>query len=296
MGSAATPERPAALQPEGAARLALGTMRLLDWHLDPRALARFLAQAAEAGVGVLDTADIYGAGEVEPALGAAFREAPGLRDRFRIVGKCGIRLRAGDVTVKHYDTSHAHLTASVDRTLRCLGTDHLDLLLLHRPDPLLDPDDLAGTFADLRASGRVRSFGLSNFHPAQADLLRARINLPLVAHQVEVSLWHPDPVLDGTLEHASLAGLVPMAWSPLGGGRPAPPVLGAVLERLGRSLGLTPAQVALAWLARHPARMMPVLGTGRIERIREGVAAMATVLHREAWFELLEAATGHAVP
>ena len=296
MGSAATPEHLAALPSDGAARLALGTMRLLDWQLDPRDLARFPAQAADAGVGVLDTADIYGGGEVEPALGAAFREAPGLRGRFRIVGKCGIRLRAGDVGVKHYDTSRAHLTASVDRTLRCLGTDHLDLLLLHRPDPLLDPDDLAGTFAELRDSGRVRAFGLSNFRPAQADLLRARLNLPLVAHQVEASLWHPDPVLDGTLDHACLAGLAPMAWSPLGGGRPAPPVLEVVLERLGRSLELTPAQVALAWLARHPARMMPVLGTGRIERIREGVAAMATLLHREAWFELLEAATGHAVP
>ncbi|WP_257311660.1 aldo/keto reductase [Geothrix fuzhouensis] len=296
MGSSAAPERHFDLQPDGAARLALGTMRLLDWRLDPRALAHFLAEAADAGVGVLDTADIYGGGEVEPALGAAFREAPGLRDRLRLVGKCGIRLRVGGVAVKHYDTSRAHVTASVDRTLRCLGTDHLDLLLLHRPDPLLDPDELAGTFADLRDSGRVRSFGLSNFQPAQADLLRARLSLPLVAHQVEASLWHPDPVLDGTLEHASLASLVPMAWSPLGGGRPAPPALAAGLERLGRSLGLTPAQVALAWLARHPAKMMPVLGTGRIERIREGVAAMATALDREVWFELLEAATGHAVP
>lgn len=283
-------------RPDGAARLALGTMRLLDWGLDAGGLASFLAQAAEAGVGVLDTADIYGGGEVEPALGAAFRMDPRLRGRFLIVGKCGIRLRSGGVAIKHYDTSRAHLTASVDRTLRCLGTDRLDLLLIHRPDPLLDPDDLAGTFVDLRASGRVRAFGLSNFRPAQADLLRDRLRIPLVAHQVEASLWHPDPVLDGTLDHARLAGLAPMAWSPLGGGRSAPPVLGAALERLGRSLGLTPAQVALAWLARHPAGMMPVLGTGRIGRVREGVAAMATGLDREAWFELLEAATGHAVP
>ena len=284
------------LRPDGTARLALGTMRLLDWGLDAGGLAHFLAQAAEAGVGVLDTADIYGGGEVEPALGAAFRRDPGLRGRFLVVGKGGIRLRSQGVAVKHYDTSRAHLTASVDRTLRCLGTDHLDLLLIHRPDPLVDPDDLAGTFVDLRASGRVRAFGLSNFRPAQADLLRDRLRIPLVAHQVEASLWHPDPVLDGMLDHARLAGLTPMAWSPLGGGRSAPPVLGAALERLGRSLGLTPAQVALAWLARHPAGMMPVLGTGRIGRVREGVAAMATGLDREAWFELLEAATGHAVP
>lgn len=287
------------LQPGGAVRLALGTMRLLGWGRGPRELAAFLGQVADLGVAVLDSADIYGGGAVEPALGAAFREAPGLRERFRIVGKCGIRLVSEGpppVAVKHYDTSPAHIRARVEGSLRALGTDRLDLLLLHRPDPLLDADELAATLQDLVAEGKVLALGVSNFLPAQADLLQSRWPEPLAAHQVEASLWHPEPLLDGTLDHAQARGMRVMAWSPLGGGRPVPAALGAALAMQSGALGLTPAQVALAWLARHPAPILPVLGTGRIDRIREAVAAMACVLDREAWFGLLEAATGGPVP
>lgn len=287
-----------ALQPEGAVCLALGLMRLLDWGMDARALAAFLGQVAEAGVQVLDTADIYGGGAAEPALGEAFRLDPGLRSRFRIVGKCGIRLPSSGpskVRVKHYDTSRAHVMAQVERTLSHLGTDHLDVLLLHRPDPLMDAEELADTAARLESAGKVGSFGVSNFRPAQVDLLQSRMTAPLVANQIEASLWRVEPLLDGTLDHAQRTGMRSMAWSPLGGGRPAPPALAEVLRRQGEARGLNPSQVALAWLARHPAQVMPVLGTGRIERVKEGVAAMAHVLDREAWFELLEAATGHPV-
>lgn len=285
------------LQPEGTVRLALGTMRLLDWGMEAPALADFLGRVADLGVAVLDTADIYGDGAVEPALGAAFRADPGLRDRFRIVGKCGIRLVTEGpprVAVKHYDTTRAHVLAQVEGSLRHLGTDHLDLLLIHRPDPLMDANELAATAAELLAEGKIRAFGVSNFRPAQVDLLQSCL-APLAANQIEASLWHPHPVLDGTLDHAQQRGLATMAWSPLGGGRPAPEALAAVLLRQGRALGLGPSQVALAWLAQHPARILPVLGTGRLDRIREGIAAMDMVLDREAWFELLEAATGKPV-
>lgn len=285
--------------PPGAARLALGTMRLLDSGRSPGELAGFLQAAADLGVAVLDSADIYGRGAVEPALGTAFRVAPGLRERFRIVGKCGIRLVSEApprVAVKHYDTSRAHVRAAVEGSLRSLGTDRLDLLLLHRPDPLLDADELAATLEALVAEGKVRALGVSNFLPGQADLLQARLALPLAAHQLEASLWHPAPLLDGTLDHAQTRGMRVMAWSPLGGGRAPLPALGAALEASGTALGLTPAQVALAWLARHPARVLPVVGTGRLDRLREAVAAMGCLLDREAWFGLLEAATGRPVP
>ena len=287
------------LSQPGAARLALGTMRLPEWGRGPQELAAFLGQAADLGVAVLDTADIYGGGAVEPALGAAFREVPGLRERFRIVGKCGIRLvREGPppVAVKHYDTSRAHVRAAVEGSLRALGTDRLDLLLLHRPDPLMDVGELAGTLAALAAEGKILAVGVSNFLPAQADLLASRLPFPLAAHQLEASLWHPGPLLDGTLDHAQTRGMRVMAWSPLGGGRAPSAALSAALEAAGAALGLTPAQVALAWLARHPAGLLPVVGTGRIDRLREAVAAMACVLDREAWFGLLEAATGRPVP
>lgn len=285
--------------PPGAARLALGTMRLLDWGLDASGLAAFLAKAADQGVAVLDTADIYGGGAVEPVLGAAFRVMPGLRERFRIVGKCGIRLVSEGsprVAVKHYDTSRAHVRAAVEGSLRALGTDRLDLLLLHRPDPLLDASELAATLEELVAEGKVLALGLSNFLPRQADLLASRLSMPLAAHQLEASLWHPGPLLDGTLDHAQARRMRVMAWSPLGGGREPSRALSAALSVSGAALGLSPAQVALAWLARHPAGILPVVGTGRIDRLRDAVAAMAYVLEREAWFGLLEAATGRPVP
>jgi len=287
------------LLPPGATRLALGTMRLLDWGRGPGELAAFLGQAADLGLAVLDSADIYGGGAVEPALGAAFRQAPGLRERFRIVGKCGIRLVSDGsppATVKHYDTSRAHVRARVEGSLRALGTDRLDLLLIHRPDPLMDADELADTLMELRAEGKIRSLGVSNFLPAQADLLQSRLPGPLAAHQIEASLWHPEPLLDGTLDHAQAQRMLPMAWSPLGGGREPSTALAAALVTQGAPLGLSSAQVALAWLARHPSGILPVLGTGRLDRIREAVAAMACVLDREAWFGLLEAARGRPVP
>ena len=287
------------LSQPGAARLALGTMRLPDRGRGPRELAAFLGQAADLGVAVLDTADIYGGGAVEPALGAAFREVPGLRERFRIVGKCGIRLVSEGsprVAVKHYDTSGVHVRAAVEGSLRALGTDRLDLLLLHRPDPLMDAGELAGTLAALAAEGKILAVGVSNFLPAQADLLGSRLPFPLAAHQLEASLWHPGPLLDGTLDHAQTRGMRVMAWSPLGGGREPSRELSAALSASGTALGLSPAQMALAWLARHPAGILPVVGTGRIDRLREAVAAMACDLDREAWFGLLEAATGRPVP
>ena len=287
------------LLPPGAARLALGTMRLLDRGRGPGELAAFLAQVADLGVAVLDSADIYGGGAVEPALGAAFGQAPGLRERFRIVGKCGIRLVSDGpppVTVKHYDTSRAHVRARVEGSLRALGTDRLDLLLLHRPDPLMAADELAATLGELVAEGKVLALGVSNFLPAQADLLQSRLPVPLAVHQLEASLWHPEPLLDGTLDHAQVRGMQVMAWSPLGGGRAPSSALAAALEAAGAALGLTPAQVALAWLARHPSGLLPVVGTGRLDRLREGVVAMSCILDREAWFGLLEAATGRPVP
>ena len=273
--ASATPPPHLTLQPAGAARLALGVMRLLEWGLTSQALAGFLAQVAEAGVQVLDTADIYGRGAVEPALGAAFREQPDLRGRFFLVGKCGIRLvseASPRVAVKHYDTSTAHVVAQVDGTLRHLGTDHLDLLLIHRPDPLLDAEALATTLGALRASGKVRSFGVSNFLPPQVDLLQAHLSLPLVTNQVEASLWHPGPLLDGTLDHAQRVGQAAMAWSPLGGGRPAPPQLAAALDRQGQARGLTPAQVALAWLIGH-GNVVAIPGARTVAQLEENVAA-----------------------
>jgi predicted oxidoreductase len=202
--------------------------------------------------------------------------------------------------VKHYNTSRAHIVASAEHSLAMLGVERLDLLLIHRPDPLMDADEVAEAFGDLRRAGKVAAFGVSNFLPHQLDLLQSRLDQPLVANQVEVSLLHTEALFDGTLDQAQRLRIRPQAWSPLGGGRlgrePDDSALGRVLGRLGRELDATPGQVALAWLLRHPARIHPLLGTGRLARLRELAKAQAITLDQQAWFELLTAAMGREMP
>ena len=236
-------------------------------------------------------------------FGAALKTSPGLKSRMKLISKCGIALVAPDRPlhrVKHYDTSRKHIMASAENTLAQLGVEQLDLLLIHRPDPLMEADEVAGAFADLRQAGKVAAFGVSNFLPHQVNLLQSRLDLPLVANQVEISLMKPAAMFDGTLDQAQQLGMMPQAWSPLGGGRllqePSGSALGRVLARLGREMNATPAQVAMAWLLRHPARIHPLLGTGRLPHLRELVKAQDMVLDRQAWFELLEAASGQEVP
>jgi predicted oxidoreductase len=282
-------------------RLVLGTWRLDRWGMEPPALARFLAASADLGLTTLDTADVYGGYDVERRLGEALALAPGLRDRLQVVTKCGILYPCPalpGVTVKHYDTSRAHLVRQVERSLASLRTDRVELLLLHRPDPLLDADEVAEAFAALRRAGKVLRLGVSNFTPAQVELLQARLPEPLAANQIELSLLRTAPLWDGTLDQCQRLRLAPMAWSPLGGGRLLAPEgpAGARLAAVAAELGATPDQVALAWILRLPSRPHPVLGTGRIERVRAAAAALDLALDRPRWFSLLEAAEGREVP
>jgi predicted oxidoreductase len=224
----------------------------------------------------------------------------------QLVTKCGIKLvseRRPAHGLKHYDTSRAHIVASVENSLRALHTDRLDLLLIHRPDPLLDADEVARAFAELRQAGKVLHFGVSNFTPGQFELLASRLEFPLVTNQVELSVMHLDALHDGTADQCQRLGIAPMAWSPLGGGRlfradgeQAVRVRRA-LETVGEALGgATADQVALAWILRHPARFLPILGTGRLDRIRRAAEAEGLALSREQWFTIWTASAGHEVP
>jgi predicted oxidoreductase len=163
----------------------------------------------------------------------------------------------------------------------------------------MDADDLAEAFNELKRAGKVAAFGVSNFLPHQFDLLQSRLDQPLVANQMEISLLHTDALFDGSLDQAQQLRIMPQAWSPLGGGRlarePGDSTLGRVLARLSQELNATPEQVAIAWLLRHPARIHPLLGTGRLARIRQMVVAQDLVLDRQTWFELLEATSGREV-
>ncbi len=303
---------------EGSA-LAYGGWRVAGTH-DPaqvtperRAAAHAAYRAAyELGFTVFDLADIYCGGMSERLLGEVLREVPGMRDRIRIVTKCGIRF-TGDpepAAPYRYDFSAAHIEAACEGSLQRLGIETIDLYLLHRPDLLADPAEVAAAFSRLRQAGKVREFGVSNFRPSQVALLQKACPMPLVAHQIEFSLLHPEPLFDGTLDQCLSEGLTVMAWSPLAGG-----VLGGrigasmndpqharkaklndALEQITRDRGVSRAAVALAWLRRHPAGVMPILGTVNPERLREAATVADLELSREEWYRLLEAALGQRLP
>jgi predicted oxidoreductase len=274
-----------------------------QWPLDAQGRLRWIEGALELGITSFDHADIYGGYAVEALFGEALALAPGLRQRLQIVTKCGIRLphpaRPG-LAVKHYDSSATHVQASVDASLAALRCGHIDLLLVHRPDPLTHPDEVARCFERLRAAGKVREFGLSNHTPAQFEALHRRI--PLATHQLEFSALQMKALADGTLEQAADLGLPPMAWSPLGSGRlltgddEHARRVRAALQPLAEAHGVSLATVALAWVMRHPSRPRPITGSGRLAALAEAVAATRLVLDREAWTSVWRASMGHDVP
>ena len=283
--------------------VAAGLWHAHEWGLDASGLAGWMQQALDLGITTFDHADIYGGYSVEALFGDAFARAPGLRERLQIVTKCGIKLQhpaRPAHALKSYDSSRAHVLASVDNSLRALRTDRIDLLLLPRPDLLMDPEELAATFRELLAAGKVLHFGVSNHTPTQLAMLRRRH--PLVTNQIEFSPLQMKALADGTLEQCVDLGLRPMLWSPLGGGRlftgddeQARRVRG-VLQALGEAHGVSAATVAYAWLMRHPSRPVPITGSRRIEALREAVAATAVTLSHEDWYRVWQASIGHEVP
>ena len=287
-------------------RLVLGFWRLTTWGMTTSDLIRFIEESLELGITTFDHADIYGSYTCEEAFGAALEKAPHLRASMQLVTKCGIKLISDNRpnhTIMHYDTSVAHIIASAENSLKVLNTDHIDLLLIHRPDPLMDPDDVAEAFSKLRSSGKVLHFGVSNFTPSQLDLLTSRVDVPIVTNQVEFSVMHVEPMFDGTIDMCQKNCISPMAWSSLGGGSlfsgddERAVRLKNSLSVVGASLGGKPIdQVALAWLLHHPAGIVPVLGTGKLERVRSAVESEALELSREQWFAILAASRGIDVP
>jgi predicted oxidoreductase len=287
-------------------RLVAGVWRMHEWQFSLESRLHWIHSCLAHGIDTFDHADLYGMHTVESLFGEALAASPGLRDQMVLVSKCGIRLtntEAAGLTrakVKHYDTSAVHITRSVENSLRALRTDRLDLLLIHRPDPLLEADSIALTFARLQQSGKVRYFGVSNHAPHELDLVHERlreVGLVVATNQIEASLLCTRSIDDGTLSQAQRLRFRPMAWSPLaGGGLMAQPAVAAVLKQIATDRGATPEQIAIAWLLRHPAGIIPVLGTRNTDRIAALAKAPAFGLTREEWFELYAAARGHEVP
>lgn len=291
-------------------RLVYGCMRIAgDGSPGARERGRRALQAAlEAGYNHFDHADLYGGGACEALFGDWLRAEPGLRDRLVITSKCGIRLpdepETGDP--KRYDFSFEHIVRSVERSLERLGTDHLDLLLLHRPDYLFNAAEVATAFESLAENGMVRHFGVSNFTPSQVELLQAQCDSPLLVNQVEINLHRLNALEDGTLDQCQRHRISPQAWCPLGG--VAYPAWGSTLtpadeqriaqelERQAERYDAEPWLVVLAWLLKHPAGILPIVGSTTPERIAAAPRALTLDYRREDWYRLLEARRGQPVP
>ena len=280
-----------------------GVWRAREWGLDARGLAGWMQQALDLGIASFDHADIYGGYTVEAMFGEAFALAPGLRDRVQLITKCGIKLVSPQWpqhAAKSYDSSRAHVLASVDASLKALRTDRIDLLLMHRPDLLMDPEELADTFRHLLAAGKVLGFGVSNHTPTQLAMLRKRH--PLVTNQIEFSPLQMRALADGTLEQCVDLGLRPMVWSPLGGGRlfdggdAQAARVWSVLQELSWKHGVAVTSIAYAWIMRHPSRPIPVTGTGRVQALGEATAALKVRLSTEDWYRVWQASIGHELP
>jgi len=295
-------------------RLAYGCWRIVgDGSETARARGKkAILAAVEAGYTLFDHADIYADGHAETLFGEVLRETPGLRRQILLASKCGIR-KAGDSGPEapyRYDFSASHIVRCCEESLRRLGVDTIDLYQLHRPDYLGDPAEVAEAFDKLRQSGKAREFGVSNFRPAQLAALQRACPMPLVVNQVEISLACLTPFDDGTLDQCLAEKITPLAWSPLAGGLlgdgaarllPAqetyrPQGIVTALANIAPRYGISPMALALAWLLRHPAGIIPIIGSTRPERIREAVQADAVSLSREDWYRLFEAARGGRLP
>jgi len=283
-------------------RIVAGMWRMTEWDMTPQQRLDFIEQCIALGVTSFDHADIYGGYGVEGLFGEALALKPSLRSQIQIVSKCGIKLISGrrpTHTIQHYDTSSAHIVASVENSLKELRTDYLDLLLVHRPDPLMDFDEVANTFQRLRSEGKVKEFGVSNFSRHQFETLNKRI--ALATNQVEFSPLHLDPMFDETFDGLQDLGVQPMIWSPLGGGRlftagdEQGERLRLKIKEVADELNRPFASVVFAWIMQLPCKPVPLTGSGRIESIKVAVEATQFSLSRPQWFEILRAARGHEV-
>jgi len=279
-----------------------GLWRITTWNLSVAERVRWIEQALDLGITSFDHADIYGDYQAEAQFGEALKAAPQLRQRMQLISKCGIRLRSASrpYRLNYYDTTAAYIRTQVEQSLRNLQTEQLDLVLIHRPDYLMDAAALAETFATLTREGKVAHWGVSNHTVSQFALLHQ--HHPLLTNQLELSPLQMDALDDGTLDQAQQLGLRPMIWSPLGGGRlftaedeqarRVRAEMTAIAERHGVSL----TTLAFAWVLRHPSRPYPITGTGRIEGLRDAVAALDVKLDAEDWYAIWTASKGHSVP
>lgn len=280
-----------------------GTMTWGQWGkaLNTAQMTELIEVCLEQGITTFDHADIYGGYTTEAAFGEAFKQSGVSRDKVQLISKCGIQYTAElrpENRVKHYDLSADYIIWSAEQSLKNLKTDYLDLLLLHRPSPLMDPDEMALAAEKLKSSGKIKALGVSNFTPSQTDLLSAKTEV--LANQIQFSATHFESMLNGDLDHMLTNGIQPMAWSPLGAvfredteqTRRIKQLLFELIEKY----KATADQLLLAWILKHPAGIIPVIGTTDPSRIANSVKASEIDMDLQDWFAIHVASQGHKVP
>ena len=283
-------------------RLVYGMWRLTDdQNTSAEHIRNKLAACRDQGITTIDQADIYGGYQAEEIFGNTL-QGTALRNQIEIVTKCDIVAPAGRhkaARVKYYDTSRAHILASVEHSLRLMHTDHIDLLLLHRPDPLMNHFETGAALDEMVASGKVCAVGTSNFRPHDWNLLQSAMKTPLVTNQIELSVIANQALSNGDIAFHQMNATPVMAWSPLAGGalfngKNQP--LTELLTNIAQTQAVDLSAVAVAWLLAHPARIIPVMGTNNITRIQRFSDALKVPIDRQTWYEIYTAALGHEVP
>jgi predicted oxidoreductase len=303
------------VSPLKGSRLAYGCWRLAGNPAsadNKSAGKRAVTAAYEAGYTLFDNADIYGGGEAEKILGAAIKEVSGMRERVLITSKCGVQ-HAGHPNPEdphRWNFSEEYIVSSCERSLQRMEIETIDIYMLHRPDFLADPEEIARAFTQLKQAGKVRWFGLSNFRPSLLTAVQVACPMPLIVHEVEISLAKLDAFTDGTLDQCLIEKLTPMAWSPLAGGLIGdgakrllplqqayrPDQFLPALDAIAKDRGVSRVVVALSWLLKHPVNIIPIVGSVNPDRIRDAVKAAELELTREEWYRLLIAARGEPLP
>ena len=276
-----------------------GTMNWGTWGVNhsKEDMCKLISESFDSGINSFDHADIYGGYTTEESFGDAFAETGIKREDVFFISKCGIMYPSEKlpVKIKHYDYSEDHINKSVDNSLRNLKTDYLDCLLLHRPSPLMDISVIADTIKRLVKSGKIKSFGVSNFTASQMDMFKGKLDI--LYNQINLSLTHLDHMFDGTLEYMQANDILPLAYSPLGSYfKEENGKIKKVVDKLKNKYGCSDYQILISWLLKHPSKIYPVIGTTKSNRIKNTLGSLKIEIDLIDWFELLEASVGKRVP
>ena len=287
-------------------RIIHGQMRILDWHMSTQELLKFTEQIMELGIDTFDNADIYGNYSCEDLVGKALALKPGLREKMTIVTKCGINILSDKFPqkkIQYYDYSYDYIIQEAENSLKNLRTDYIDVLLLHRPSDILNPEDVAKAFGKLRKEGKVRYFGVSNFLSHDVSMLQSYLDEKLVTNQIEISPYRIIHFENGNMNYCLEKRLKPMAYCPMADGRLVVPTdekserIVKVLNEVAEELNVDGIdKVIYSWLFMHPSKIMPINGSGKIDRIKRTVDALNVKMSIEQWSRIFVASRGVVLP